>query len=381
MASWTRLGDVCFARISVPFCIGILGWLAVACGGDDESSSSKGPSHDAAADAVDEPTSQPDASDASDAPGDVATDVVMDTDVADGPIGGVVLEEYEDVCAMLNGCFGIIGQGECMRRAYVYELASDEEQRYSFAMQSFVFGAGAPPGAIYFPEVIACAQTANDCDDIYACLGSGDACEVALTTPHCDNGVLYNCASTGAQGVTVETDCASHDLTCVSAPGGAPLICGESFCDPSSYVSNCVGDVAYNCVGAGLVAKDCAKILPGTKCLAVDVSGQQVAQCQGDGPACDDSFNPACTGVNLKVCQDGFEYERVCPQGLPCQVDPNTNHASCGALVTAGCAPETCEGTELTYCLDGLPRTLDCSGLGFSGCEADDFYHQARCVP
>jgi hypothetical protein len=350
--------------------------MALGCGGDDESPS--GPDKDAGADVVDEP--ELDASDAADAQDDVVGDVA-DADVGDGATGGVVLEEYEDVCAMLNGCLGIIGQGECMRRAYVYEIATAEERRYFFALQSLVFSPGVPPGTIYFPEVIACATAADDCDEIYACLGSGNACDAVMSPPHCDNNVLFNCASIGVEGVSVETDCASQGLTCVAAPAGAPLICGESFCDPNSYVSNCVGDVAYNCVGAGLVAKDCAKLFPGTKCLAVDVSGQQVAQCQGDGPACDDTFRPACNGLNLSVCQDGFEYERSCPPGLPCQVDPNTDVASCGALVTAGCAPETCDGAQLTYCLDGKPRTLDCSGLGFSSCEADDVFHQARCVP
>lgn len=356
--------------------------LALGCGGEDEpSDGTGGGSTDAGQDTSIDQQADVDLPDTEDAAEDVAQEAAADAE-PDGPTGGVVLEEYEEPCARINGCLGVDGQGECMRRAYVFELASTDEQRYYFAVQSLSFGPGIPPGTIYFPDVIACASEASSCDDVFACLGSGSSCNAGSTSPYCDSDVLYNCVDAGAsQGVLIEADCADHGLACYSSPNGAPSICAQSFCDPSTYAANCVGNVAYNCVGTGIVEKDCSLLFPGTSCAVFDDAGYLVAQCQGDGDPCDASFNPSCSGANLNVCQDGFAYERECLPGLPCQIDPNTNTASCGAMVTAGCAPETCNGAELTYCLDGEPRTIDCTSFGFSGCEADDVFDQARCVP
>lgn len=362
-------------------------WLVAACGSDEESSKGTvdaGVTPDATADVQadqDTEAGEPDSGDASeDAIDEVAEDVVADVE-PDAPSGGVVLEKYEEACARINGCLGVVGQGECMRRAYLYELAGDDEQRYYFALQSLSYGPGIPPGTIYFPDVVACAEQAGSCDEVFACVGQGDTCNAAGTMPYCESDVLYNCANVGTtQGVLIEADCSAHGLSCLSSPNGAPSICAEGFCDPNVYVANCVGDVAYNCVGAGLVAKDCALLFPGTSCGVADESGVTVAQCRGDGEPCDATLKPACVGDDVKVCQDGFEYTRVCPPGLPCGVDPSTNAASCGATVTAGCTPETCDGSELTYCLDGEPRVLDCTQYGFGGCVQDDVFDQARCA-
>lgn len=358
--------------------------LLVGCGSSDDEGSG-GPAdaspQDAGMDVQPDQAADVDQPDTADASADVAEDVALDVEL-DGPTGGVVLEEYEAACARINGCLGVVGQGECMRRAYIYELADAEEQRYYFALQSLSYGPGIPPGTVYFPEVVSCVGQASSCDDVYACMGSAQACNAMGTSPYCDSDVLYNCADVGGtQGVLVEADCGGRGLSCLSSPSGNPSICAGSFCDPTSYAANCVGNVAYNCIGTGLVEKDCSLLFPGTTCGVMEDSGFLVAQCRGDGDPCDASLKPSCNGANLQVCQDGFAYERQCPPGLPCSIDPDTDIASCGAIVTAGCTPETCNGTELTYCLDGAPRTLDCAQLGFSGCVADDVFEQARCSP
>ncbi len=357
--------------------------VAAGCGGDDGEGGggSGGSAQDAGLDVAPDEGVDAEPPDVVEASPDVEQDVIQDAG-PDGPTGGVVLEEYEEVCARINGCLRIVGQGECMRRAYVYDLAGADEQRYYYALQSLSYGPGIPPGTVYFPDVLSCAEQAASCDDIYACLGAGQTCNPAGTMPYCDQDVLYNCADVGAvQGVLVEADCTGQGLSCLSSPNGAPSICADSFCDPETYTANCVGNVAYNCVGAGIVEKDCSLLFPGTTCGVAAEGGFEVAQCRGDGDSCDATFNPSCEGDDVSVCQDGFEYVRECPSGLPCGIDPGTNQASCGAMVTAGCTPETCDGAELTYCLDGEPRTLDCTEFGFGGCEQDDVFEQARCVP
>ena len=120
--------------------------------------------------------------------------------------------------------------------------------------------------------------------------------------------------------------------------------------------------------------------------------------CVGTGEACQQQNDDwqdrvyfeglSCTGDVLEGCVQGQTHNRDCSNigpGWSCQTVGDYHF--CG--LASECEPgniepgtrgtaERCEGTEVVFCNAGRIERMDCTELGFSGCDVDTAY---GCVP
>jgi hypothetical protein len=174
-------------------------------------------------------------------------------------------------------------------------------------------------------------------------------------------------------------------------------------CDPAA---GCVADVATACDGtetATCTAQGevlfCGKgFMQKTPCQALGFSCV-AGQCQGEGAACTaDSFTEleevapvgsGCTGDTLEACLGGHSTTIDCTTqgpGFSCQARAGTFFCGLAAeCLPAGnySSPEaaTCDGTTLSFCNAGRLEHLDCTKLGFSGCDFDSALGHYGCTP
>jgi len=118
----------------------------------------------------------------------------------------------------------------------------------------------------------------------------------------------------------------------------------------------------------------------------------------GEGASCSESIgdseltNPVgtgCVGNTLRGCLGGQATSVECATqgpGFGCQSLDGTFF--CG--LAAECVPAetysasasaSCQGTTLTFCNAGRLEHLDCTELGFSGCEIDKKVDHYGCTP
>jgi hypothetical protein len=134
-------------------------------------------------------------------------------------------------------------------------------------------------------------------------------------------------------------DCALAGLACLD---GVCVGSGESCTQPNDTYRDgfdyggiaCDGDTLTACVGGALEAVDCTRFGEGYSCQSIE-----------DGYFC---------GLGSE-CRPG-EFE----------------------IGTSGTL-ETCDGTSVVYCDEGRLESLDCTSLGFTGCEVQNYH--ASCVP
>lgn len=346
--------------------------------GASPSGGDAGASSDAAADAAVEvlDDASDDASTQDAAP---SADAAAEADVPDASAS---LAAYERACALLHGCLGVDGLRQCMLYAQANRVVSAQELSFGVAMQSIVMqGSGVEPRpttTLYLPSIMDCVAAAEDCDAVRACVGGGTPCDPETYAPACEGETLRYCLPTAHGGVVARTRCAEAGLQCVASntPMGAVAQCAHGPCDMGT-APTCDGLTAKNCMLGGWIHQPC-EVWPGTQCALVDAMGMQLAQCEGDGAACDETHVPTCEGDALVICQAYKLYTMECPPGGACGVDPASGAGACWAS-TLFCGDETCEGSTLSYCAEGEPRALDCTALGFTGCVAEE--GSARCVP
>src|SRR6266542_4329316 len=179
---------------------------------------------------------------------------------------------------------------------------------------------------------------------MHLCAAAGDVCvynSVNLCAPgactesfrRCDGNVHRTCNLGLGGGYIVEVDCTEQSGTCSTTEPRECVRNGPACTRPNIDVLHfdgirCDGDTLVDCVGQES-PRDCAQF--GLRCFSVsDVTR-------------DDPQQP----VAVARCQAGNE------------CDPIT-------------APASCNGTVLTFCNNGLNRTIDCAALGFAGCKVDD---------
>lgn len=230
------------------------------------------------------------------------------------------------------------------------------------------------------------ATVGGGCDAVSACLGydvlaiaPGETCEP------CVGSVASYCGD--AYRATL--DCATMGAQCDPAAGctfGA-----AEFCDPDTFTPTCSGDGRpLNCRGTVTVGPDCASF--GLACAD--------GYCQGTDGACG-TFNDstdqvqffagtACSGTVLEACVAGGRATRDCSTlgaGFSCQNVDDVFFCGVAAECIPGDIPpgssvedETCEGNEVLFCNAGRLERVDCTALGFAGCDVTSDY-SFGCVP
>jgi hypothetical protein len=226
------------------------------------------------------------------------------------------------------------------------------------------------------------ATKTNGCEAVAECLGYTVA-TVASCTAGCDGDVVVACDDE----VEFREDCAFKGLSCVLAgdrPTCAPA--GTTFtpCDYGTFTEACEDGKPTYCLGErgkGFGPK-CSD--HGLSCDTVSATATDTFVCKGpDGDCQVQSYGPgsaryvgiACNGASLEACANGGKTTVSCGSvatGFTCQDRGETKF--CG--LAAACEPgtianqPTCEGTSLVVCNAGKTTKVDCTTLGFTGCNA-----------
>jgi hypothetical protein len=244
------------------------------------------------------------------------------------------------------------------------------------------------------------AQAGQGCDALDTCMGWAIE-EAPGCTPGrvCDGSTLIHCAEdAGGENVAWRLDCATIDLECdvraycVSEPVVA--------CDEATYVMNCSDEKPQSCNDTGEGRPDSEEVIfPGPDCAALGlvcaagvVGGYEPIECTGTGDSCDlilygifDAM--ACTGSTLETCVNGRRHDLDCSTYGPdfsCQSYEGIPF--CG--LASECLPADlfdygpdisqdgdpvpfCDGTSIVFCNAGRMERIDCTELGFTGCDVD----------
>ncbi|HET7538278.1 MAG TPA: hypothetical protein VFK05_00350 [Polyangiaceae bacterium] len=244
---------------------------------------------------------------------------------------------------------------------------------------------GAPRTYYRTVEQLACLANANcGCAAVEHCLGVVYRQVPAVCTTQCQDDVFTGCGD----GARVSIDCSRVGLRCDTS-----FVCvagPEVACDKSEAPScSAQGEVTY-CDDGSRHETPCQSL--GFKCVA--------GKCVGEGASCSESVssstdltNPvgtSCDGSVLHGCLGGQATSIDCATqgpGFSCQA--RDGKFFCG--LAAECVPSnsysasypatTCDGTTLSFCNAGRLEHLNCTDLGFSGCEIDNKLDHYGCTP
>ena len=228
------------------------------------------------------------------------------------------------------------------------------------------------------------ATTGSGCLAAQVCLGYSlelydGTCE------RCDGSVAANCGN----GYRVRLDCAAIGMQCdplVGCTDDAPA----TECSPISFTPAClVGGMPQYCAETAVET--------GPACADLGLACDQ-GRCVGGGEACENSTygfegrtyfeGTGCEGDTLVACVAGRIHRRDCTT-----VNPDFSCQSYGGEYFCGFAsecipahrppgaqgtPERCEGTEVIVCNAGRRDRVDCTELGFAGCDVENEY---GCAP
>jgi len=242
---------------------------------------------------------------------------------------------------------------------------------------------GSPQIVTRFGEQLECLANAScGCAAIEHCLGFVYRLPPADCPSICQGEVFSGCGD----GAQVSIDCTRFGLSC--DPAG---ICAE----PPSVV--CDGTEAATCTAQGEVLACERSVLRKAPCQANGFSCVGGA-CAGSGSACvgsapsDEGSQPlgtGCSGDTLQACLGGQTTSIDCATqgpGFSCQARDGSFF--CG--LAAECVPadnystpvpQTCDGTTVSFCNAGRLEHLECTALGFSGCEVDTKVGHYGCTP
>jgi hypothetical protein len=227
-------------------------------------------------------------------------------------------------------------------------------------------------------EVNCIAGAGSSCDAVKSCVNGGHGAQACKLPGGCDGSIIYGCGS----NFQTQFDCASAGQTCYA---GTSNRCVTGLCQQGSQ--KCNGNVLETCNGTFVEQEDCGA----ENAICAAISGG--ARCQPGGAACTlttDHYHfdgLRCEGTTLITC-GASEVPRDCARlGLGCV--PVMDAAAGGASMQvarcqAGSAcdpfstPAACNGTQLTFCNNGLSTTVDCAALGYAACQADQ---GGRCTP
>jgi len=183
---------------------------------------------------------------------------------------------------------------------------------------------------------IDCSRLGLSCDPAASCIA-----EAAVA---CDRSELPTCTAQGEvlfcdDGFMRKTPCQALGYSCVEGEcvGGGGTCTTTNSASPEQVTligTGCMGAALQACLGGRTTSVDCATQGPGFSCQTV-----------GDSFFC----------------------------GLASECVPADNSASHG--------PATCDGTTLGFCNAGRLEHLDCTTLGFSGCDIDKKLGHDGCIP
>jgi hypothetical protein len=235
-------------------------------------------------------------------------------------------------------------------------------------------------GSVYAVPYLACANGAQSCEQIGACLGRfyGDKslCAGAGSGWLCAGSIAQNCES----GTPEVVNCSFWGATC--SPGVAwPCVDPNTPCSDADNLWHCSGNTAYFCSGGLRHVQDCSV----EQSVCVEKTAGQ-AYCSHSVSTCSDYDVQACSGNSMTYCNtDGYLYEYDC--GASSGTCQNFSSTGAGYCFSPGCAPdaqcdESCSGSVMTLCVGQAPTQVDCKDYGFSACSTYDAggYTAAVCV-
>ena len=207
-------------------------------------------------------------------------------------------------------------------------------------------------------EQLTCVSNAGvaNCPAVRACFGQRVTMEACA--PGClDGDTLVRCSG----GQRVEQDCALS----IEAVGPACITNGRSDCGGAACTTNgrtCDGETAITCDSGVTEEFDCGKA--GLECNP----NPDGVVCRGrsTSDSCTFGTAPTCDGDTLVTC-DGQVRRQDCRLfgGRTC-----VNGACRFGTECDGGAANTCNGTTLEMCVDGLARSVDCTSIGGTSCTA-----------
>jgi hypothetical protein len=234
--------------------------------------------------------------------------------------------------------------------------------------------------------VIDClASKANGCAAMTDCIGIRYSGDGGCGDASCVDNVYNECQGAGFR---LSVDCTKTGRTCVPQRSVYCAGPGETVCTPETTAGTCEGTTPVSCVdGLTMRGTDCA--VHGTTCgvLYTYQTGGSMMGCKGTGPACtapssdDDAVTTSwrglrCENGKLVGCVAEAEATLDCAQsavGFTCFDAPDSGvgfTAYCGTSAECSRLPAACDGTSVVMCNGGKIEKLDCTALGFTGCNA-----------
>jgi len=224
------------------------------------------------------------------------------------------------------------------------------------------------------------ATKTNACAAVTECLGV-TVSVIGACTQGCDGNAKVLCADQRE----LRVDCTATGETCTDV-AGKPL-CAPGVakaCDYTTYASSCQGGRPSWCGRIESLGPTCADL--GLSCTAKsNAPSPAVHVCAGTGPACTSTsgYGPvtarhdgiACNGAStLRACINTFEAAVECgsvSKDFTCQTKGGTSFCGLASECAPGAASKpTCEGNSLVVCNAGKIAKVDCTSLGFPGCDA-----------
>ena len=227
------------------------------------------------------------------------------------------------------------------------------------------------------------------CTAVSACLGFELRRSDAGACSPCSGSVLSQCSP----GIEGKVDCALLGLSCDPAAG-----CSDPSalpCTPSSFVPSCdAKETPQLCLQKGpkpsvTRGADCPKL--GLACAG--------GRCIGKGDACSGGASSpegavffegiSCNGANLEACVENRKTTLNCAErgpGFSCQTFGGQSFCGLASECTPalrGLVPQaaSCEGNNVVFCNAGRIERIDCTTLGFTGCDVDKSKHTYGCTP
>jgi hypothetical protein len=220
-----------------------------------------------------------------------------------------------------------------------------------------------------FGRYIDCGATATSCDGFFQCISTGhgtDWCN-ANYQGACDGNIYVACVN--ELGLAQE-DCGAYGMQCVQV-SAITAACGTGRTCSISSATHCEGNHLISCDTSTNqeTSVDCTVEFPGGTCSGTSCLAPPSPLCTADNTS-------VCDGDVVVICQNHGAIRADCTQiQSHCVVDATSGQAVCVPIATACTVltPDTCIGTSLQACVNGVETLTDCKSLGFTGCQS------ARC--
>lgn len=229
------------------------------------------------------------------------------------------------------------------------------------------------------------ANAGCGCAALEHCLGWIYGPAPADCIDECQGSVFTGCGD-GAQATL---DCSRLGLGC--SPTGTCVVESPAACDATAMPS-CTDQGEVLSCSAGAMRKTPCRAL-GFDCVAGKCLGGG-ASCTASrgysgGPELVDPFGTGCSGNTLQACLNGQTANIDCATqgpGFSCQAREGAFFCGLAAECVpadnyASVQPATCDGTTVSFCNAGRLEHLDCTELGFTGCEVDTKVYHYGCTP